>query len=151
MTHTMRDERTYQALPDREGQRGHHGLSRDEVLFVRVMHHLKQRISNAKNTLLFVGHQPLGGRGDWLLKGNKSLRLFGQDVDVRAEIAEIGALSAHGDRDDLLRWCRQAQGQPQKVAVVHGEPEVALKFSKTIKKELGWEAFVPSYRQKIVV
>ena len=117
----------------------------------RILHHLKQRISNAKNTILFVGHQPLGGRGDWLLKGNKSLRLFGQDIDVMAEIAEIGALSAHGDRDDLLRWCRQAQGQPQKVAVVHGEPEVALKFSKTIKKELGWEAFVPSYRQKIVV
>jgi metallo-beta-lactamase family protein len=117
----------------------------------RILHHLKHRITSDKNTILFVGHQPLGGRGDWLLKGNKSLRLFGQEVEVRAHIAKIGALSAHGDRDDLLRWCRQAQGQPQKVAVVHGEPEVAQKFSKTIKNELGWDAFVPSYRQKIEV
>jgi metallo-beta-lactamase family protein len=117
----------------------------------RILHHLKHRITDSRNTILFVGHQPVGGRGDWLLKGNKSLRLFADELPVKAQIAQIGALSAHGDRDDLLRWCRQALGQPSKVAVVHGEPEVAEKFAKTITQQLGWQAFVAQFRQEIEV
>lgn len=117
----------------------------------RILHHLKQRISNPRNTVLFVGHQPEGGRGDWLLKGNKNIRLLGEDFSVEAEIAQIGALSAHGDRQDLLRWCRESRNVPGRVAVVHGEPETANSFSKTLERELSWNTFVAQYRQKIEV
>ncbi len=117
----------------------------------RILHHLKHRISDARNTILFVGHQPEGGRGDWLLKGEKTMRILGEDVSVRAEIALIGALSAHGDRGDLLRWCRESQGMPSRVAVVHGEPEVAQRFVKTLNNEFSWSAFAAQYRQEIEI
>lgn len=117
----------------------------------RVLHHLRHRVSDKKNTVLFVGFQPPGSRGDWLKKGNRSLRLFGEEVSVGAEIAEISGLSAHGDRDELLRWCRSCAGTPATVGVVHGEPDSAASFAATLRSELGWQTFVPRYLETIEV
>lgn len=117
----------------------------------RILHHLKHRITDPRNTILFVGHQPKGGRGDWILSGAETLRLFGQETPINAQIASISGLSAHGDRDELLRWCRSCTGKPEQVAVVHGEREVAESFRDTIEKSLGWKAFVPAYREKITL
>ena len=117
----------------------------------RVLHHLRHRVSDRKNTVLFVGFQPPGSRGDWLKKGNRSLRLFGEEVSVGAEIAEISGLSAHGDRDELLRWCRSCTGTPGKVGVVHGEPDSAAAFAATLRSELRWQTFVPRYLETIEI
>lgn len=117
----------------------------------RILHHLKQRISSPLNTILFVGYQPPGGRGAWIQSGAKSLRLLGEEVAIRAEIAEISALSAHGDRDELLRWCRSCTGKPGRVAVVHGEPDQARAWRNTMDLELGWNAFVAEYLQEMEV
>ncbi len=117
----------------------------------RILHHLKHRVSDRRNTVLFVGFQPPGSRGDWLKQGNSSLRLFGEEVSVGAEIAEISGLSAHGDRDELLRWCRSCPGTPSSVGVVHGEPESAQAFAATLRSELGWSTFVAAYKQTITV
>jgi metallo-beta-lactamase family protein len=117
----------------------------------RILHHLKHRVSDRRNTVLFVGFQPPGSRGDWLKQGNSSLRLFGEEVSVGAEIAEISGLSAHGDRDDLLRWCRSCPGTPTNVGVVHGEPESARSFAATLRSELGWSTFVAAYKESITV
>jgi metallo-beta-lactamase family protein len=117
----------------------------------RVLHHLMHRVTHEENTILFVGHQPEGGRGDWLKKGNPTVRIFGEEVPVRAEISEISGLSAHGDREELLRWCRSCSGKPSRVAVVHGEPETAATFRDTLAKEFSWNAFTPSYLQTIEV
>jgi metallo-beta-lactamase family protein len=117
----------------------------------RILHHLKHRISDERNTILFVGFQPPGSRGDWLKRGSRSIRLLGEEVQVNAEVAEISGLSAHADRDELLRWCRSCSGTPGKVAVVHGEPESAARFSDTLSKELRWNTVVPTYLQTIHV
>ncbi|MDC0358282.1 MBL fold metallo-hydrolase [Oligoflexia bacterium] len=117
----------------------------------RILHHLKHRISSPKNTLLFVGYQPPGGRGAWIKSGAKSLRLFKSEVPIRAQIEEISGLSAHGDRQEMLRWCAAGQGQPGKVAVVHGEPASAQKFKQTLEQELGWNAFVAQYLEECEV
>jgi metallo-beta-lactamase family protein len=117
----------------------------------RILHHLKHRVSNERNTILFVGFQPPGSRGDWLKRGNKTMTLLGEEIPVRAEVCEMSGLSAHGDRDELLRWCRSCTGTPGRVAVVHGEPDSASAFSKTLKKELGWNAFVPGYGETITI
>jgi len=122
----------------------------------RILHHLKHRVSNPANTVLLVGYQPKGGRGDWLRSGAPTMRLMGEDVPVRAHVAEIGALSAHGDRDELLRWGRECNaisgaGLPGKVALVHSEPEVAEKFEQTLKRELKWNVWRPKYLERYAV
>ncbi|MCB0309657.1 MAG: MBL fold metallo-hydrolase, partial [Bdellovibrionales bacterium] len=104
----------------------------------RILHHLFHRISSPLNTILFVGYQPPGGRGDWIQSGAKSLRLFGQEVPIRARIETISGLSAHADRDEMLRWCRSSKGIPAKVALVHGEPESVVAWGETLTRELGW-------------
>lgn len=117
----------------------------------RILHHLKHRVTDRKNTVLFVGFQPPGSRGDWLKRGAQSIRILGEEVAVRAEIREISGLSAHGDREELLRWCRSCSGTPGKVAVVHGEPDSARAFATTLRDQLGWNTVVPSYLQTIEV
>lgn len=117
----------------------------------RILHHLKHRVSDKRNTVLFVGFQPPGSRGDWLKRGNKTMRLIGDEVPVNAEVCEITGLSAHADRDELLRWCRSCSGSPGRVAVVHGESDSARTFSETLRRELGWQPWVPDYLETVDV
>jgi metallo-beta-lactamase family protein len=117
----------------------------------RVLHHLKHRVSDERNTVLFVGFQPPGSRGDWLKRGNHNMTLLGDQVAVRAEICEMSGLSAHADRDELLRWCKSCTGTPGKVAIVHGEPPSALSFSDALQKELGWNTVIPRYGDTLTV
>jgi metallo-beta-lactamase family protein len=111
----------------------------------RVLHHLKHRVSDERNTILFVGFQPPGSRGDWMKQGNRSMTLFGDEVPVRAEVCEMSGLSAHADRNELLRWCKSCTGVPGKVAIVHGEPDSARAFGATLGQELGWNITIPEY------
>lgn len=117
----------------------------------RVLHHLKHRVSDARNTILFVGFQPPGSRGYWLKSGHQTMTLFGEEVPVRAEVSEMSGLSAHADRNELLRWCRSCKGTPGKVAIVHGEPDAAGAFGETLNRELGWSTTVPGYGDVITL
>jgi metallo-beta-lactamase family protein len=117
----------------------------------RILHHLKHRVSDKRNSVMFVGYQPPGSRGDWLKRGNKTVRLLGDEIPVNAEMCEVSGLSAHADRNELLRWCRSCSGTPGRVAVVHGEPDSARDFSELLGKELGWNSFVAEYLQTITV
>ncbi|MBN8550264.1 MAG: MBL fold metallo-hydrolase [Deltaproteobacteria bacterium] len=115
----------------------------------RILHHLRHRVSDPRNTILFVGFQPPGSRGAWIKSKPETVRVFGQELPMRAQVEEISSLSAHGDRSELLRWCRECSGRPGKVAVVHGEQATADAFRSTLQSEFGWDAFVPSYLQSI--
>lgn len=117
----------------------------------RILHHLRHRIGDPRNTILFVGFQPPGSRGAWIKSNPETVRVFGQELPMRARVAEITSLSAHGDRSELLRWCKSCSGKPGKVAVVHGELPVAQQFAALLGKELGWDAAVPSYLQSYEV
>ncbi len=122
----------------------------------RILHHLRQRVSSPLNTVMFVGFQPPGSRGAWLKSNPETVRIFGEEVPRRAEIAEISALSAHGDRNELLRWCREStahsNGQgPGRFMVVHGEPPTAAKFAETLQTELSWTGRVAEYLEVIDV
>jgi len=111
----------------------------------RILHHLKNRITNERNTVLFVGFQPPGSRGDWIKRGGGTVKLLGEQVQVRAEIEEISGLSAHGDKEELVRWCESCPGSPGRVAIVHGEPGAAQKFRTTLEERFKWNAQVPAY------
>ncbi|MCO6431634.1 MAG: MBL fold metallo-hydrolase [Deltaproteobacteria bacterium] len=117
----------------------------------RILHHLKHRIASPDNTILFVGFQPEGSRGAWIKSGAKTMKLLGDEIPINAEIDEISSLSAHADKNEMLRWCRECSGRPDNVAVVHGERPAAENFAETLKAELGWSCRVPSYGDTITV
>jgi|CXWL01.1.fsa_nt_gi metallo-beta-lactamase family protein len=103
----------------------------------RVVHHLIHHLPDPASTVLFVGYQAAGTRGRALLEGADAVGIHGQRVVVKAEIAQMQGLSAHADREELLRWCRALPTTPQRVFLNHGEdpPRKALAAALV---ELGW-------------
>ena len=109
----------------------------------RVVHHLENMLPNPNNAILLVGYQAAGTRGQHLLTGAKSIKMFGKWVDVHAEIVQIEEFSVHADSEELLKWFASADTIPTSVFTVHGESESAEVFAKLIKDRLGWSAIVP--------
>jgi metallo-beta-lactamase family protein len=114
----------------------------------RVLHHLKRRLPDPKTTVLLVGYQAIGTRGRLLQDGAKSLRIYGEDVPVRARVEVIHGLSAHADADGLVRWLRTASRGPKKVFVVHGDPGPAAALAARVRTDLDWDVGVPAYRER---
>ncbi len=98
----------------------------------RVLHHLKQRIWNPKNAIIFVGFQVKGTLGRDIVDGENFVRLYGEDIKVRAKVHTINGLSAHADRKDMLAWIKPCGGL-QNVYLIHGEPEKMELFKTYIK------------------
>ena len=117
----------------------------------RILHHLRRRLPDTKTTVLLVGFQAPGTRGRLLQDGARTLRIFGEDVPVRAHLEAIHGLSAHSDANGLLRWLRTAAGRPRHVFVVHGEIGPATTLAGRIRGELGWDASVPDYRELVTL
>jgi metallo-beta-lactamase family protein len=117
----------------------------------RVLHHLRRRLSDPRTTVLLVGYQAAGTRGRLIQDGARAVRIFGDDVPVRAHVETIHGLSAHADADGLLRWLRTAPRSPRRVFVVHGDPAPAAALAARIGGELGWAAAVPTYRERLVL
>ncbi|MES9888853.1 MAG: MBL fold metallo-hydrolase [Candidatus Sedimenticola sp. 6PFRAG1] len=108
----------------------------------RIIHHLKHNISHKGSHILIVGYQANGTLGRRLVDGHETVRIHGEEFRVRASIHTVGGLSAHGDVDDLLRWCGSFKSGPE-VHVVHGEDESKQAFSETLKSELNLDASAP--------
>ncbi|MEW6268719.1 MAG: MBL fold metallo-hydrolase [Thermodesulfobacteriota bacterium] len=108
----------------------------------RVLHHLRKRLPEERNTVLLTGFQAAGTRGRALLEGAKQLRIFGEDVAVRARVVSVEGFSAHADRNDVLRWLRGFRRPPRKLWVVHGEPPAAESLVALVREQLGWDASV---------
>lgn len=114
----------------------------------RVLHHLKVLASDARNTVLFSGFQAAGTRGAAMLAGAPQIKIHGGYVPVRAEVVNLGMLSAHADADETLRWLRGFATPPRLTFVTHGEPEASDALRHRVKEELGWECRVPAYRDE---
>lgn len=117
----------------------------------RVLHHLARRLSDPANAVFLVGFQPAHTRGRELLDGRRLLKMLGRYVPVRAEIVDVTGLSVHADRGELLGWLRSAKTEPQIVYVVHGEPGPSHALRDAIERELGWNAVVPKYRERVLI
>ena len=109
----------------------------------RVRHHLKHNLWRPESTVLFVGYQAVGTLGRILVDGAKSVKLFGEEVQVRAQIDTLPGVSGHADRDGLLRWLAGFREKPKLVFVNHGDPEAAEAFVKCLSEERGYQAFAP--------
>lgn len=105
----------------------------------RILHHLKSRISDARNTILVTGWQAPNTLGRSLVEGAAEVKIFGEECQVKAKVEVMTGFSGHADRDELLAWAGSMRTKPRKTFVVHGEEEVALGFAESLKVELGFE------------
>jgi metallo-beta-lactamase family protein len=113
----------------------------------RILHHLVQRLPDAKNAVLLVGYQGEGTNGRALQDGAQFLRIHGQEVKVAAEIVTIDQLSAHAGRSELLRWLSGFTAAPRQTFLVHGEPVALESFHAAVTTRMNWAVTVPAYLQ----
>lgn len=108
----------------------------------RIRHHLKHNLWRPQSTVVFVGYQAVGTLGRTLLEGATDVKLFGEPVEIQAEICKLDGISGHADKEGLINWVTQIE-DPQKVFVVHGEDTVCEAFAECLKKEHGLDAEAP--------
>jgi metallo-beta-lactamase family protein len=113
----------------------------------RILHHLARRLPDSRNTVLLVGYQAEGSRGRALQDGAKYLRIFGEEVPVRAQVVELGQLSAHAGKSELLRWLTGFQAPPRQTFLVHGEPVALDALKAAITAQFHWPVTIPAYLQ----
>ena len=116
----------------------------------RVLHHLKAALPDARNTVVFTGYQGVGTRGRRLVDGEKQVKIHGEWVPVAAHIELLGAMSAHADSDEIMRWLHGFSRPPQQTFIVHGEfPGPMQALGTRIDRELGWKYMMPEDRQTV--
>lgn len=112
----------------------------------RILHHLKARLPDPKNTVVLGGFQAEGTRGRALQDGVRTVRVHAQDIPVRANIVELSELSGHADRGELLRWLGPLPS-PKQVFLTHGEKNAATAFSQLLTEKRGWSCVLPRMGQ----
>ena len=117
----------------------------------RVLHHLVQRLPDTRNAVILAGFQAQGTRGRALQEGAKSLKIYGQDVPVGAEIVELGQFSAHAGKSELLRWLAGLPSPPKQTYLTHGEPVAAQALQAAIQEKFKWKAAVARYLDTVPV
>jgi metallo-beta-lactamase family protein len=110
----------------------------------RVLHHCRQRLPHAENTLLITGYQAENTLGRALLDGARSVRIHKREVPVRAEVANLKGLSGHADAREMVRWLSAVAPPPRRVFVTHGEELAAVALGALLQKERGFATHVPS-------
>jgi len=109
----------------------------------RILHHLKHTIHRPECHILFTGYQADGTLGRTLVDGAREVYMHGRKYTVEAHVHTIGGLSAHGDRDDMLRWASGFSGSPE-FFVVHGDPPAKTSFCDLLRERLGVRAGIPA-------
>ena len=109
----------------------------------RIRHHLKHNLWRHECTILFVGYQAAGTLGRMLVDGVEEVKLFGEPIEVRADIMKLIGMSGHADKNGLLEWVNSFTKKPEKIFVVHGEDSVCTLFTECLKGEYGHDAYAP--------
>jgi len=117
----------------------------------RVLHHLRVFAPDPRCTILFTGFQAGGTRGAAMVSGAQSIKIFGENIPVRARIENLDMISAHADADEIMSWLRNFRRPPRTTFITHGEPDAADALRKRIDEELKWNCLVPSYRDEVVL
>lgn len=115
----------------------------------RILHHISAYGSDPRNAIVLAGYQAAGTRGAALARGGTTLRIYGDDVPIRAEVAAMDGFSAHADSDALVHWMRSAPKAPRMTYITHGEPDSADALRLRVKHDLGWPARVPEHLETV--
>ncbi|MEU6017374.1 MBL fold metallo-hydrolase [Streptomyces sp. NPDC047515] len=116
----------------------------------RVLHHLHRLLPDPRNAVVIVGFAVAGTRARDLVDGARTLKMFGDYVPVRAEVADLPHFSAHADSDQIMDWLRDAPA-PRTTYMVHGEESSSDALRDRIDRELGWTAVVPRPGEAVLV
>jgi metallo-beta-lactamase family protein len=114
----------------------------------RILHHLKNRLPQEKNTVLFIGYQAVGTRGRSILEGQPLVKIHGEEVAVKAKIENIPGYSAHADYNEILAWLMGFNRPPKKTFIVHGEPEASQALAQKIGQTLHWPTVIPKFGEE---
>src|SRR5580693_4307432 len=117
----------------------------------RVLHHLAQRLPDARNAVILAGFQAEGTRGRALQEGAKSVNIYGDVVPVGAEIVTMGQFSAHAGKSELLRWLTALPAPPKQTYLTHGEPQAAQALQAAIQDKFKWKAAVARYLDTVTL
>jgi len=109
----------------------------------RIRHHLKHNLWRPECTILFVGYQAVGTLGRIIVEGADEVRLFGEPIQVRAQIRQLPGMSGHADKNGLIEWISGFEEKPKKVFVVHGEDSVCTGFAECLKMQYGQHTYAP--------
>jgi metallo-beta-lactamase family protein len=115
----------------------------------RVVHHIRALGPDERNTILFTGFQAPGTRGAALVGGARTVKIHGEYVEVRAQVALIDSLSAHADQAETLEWLAGFKAPPRRTFVTHGEPVAADALRLKIEERFRWRCEVPEYRDTV--
>ena len=110
----------------------------------RIVHHLMHRLGDPNTIVLFSGYQGEGTLGRRIQDGAERVRIYGQEIENRAEVQTLGSLSAHADQGEIMRWLKGFKNPPRKTFIVHGEPPAQAALKERIIADLGWEVEVPT-------
>ena len=117
----------------------------------RILHHLAQRLPDPKNLVIFIGFQAPGTRGAIIKNGGPEVKIFGEFIPSRAQIAALEQFSDHADPPELLEWLHTFKNKPTVTYLVHGEPTASSQLRDLMKKDLGWNVQVAQYMEKVMV
>ncbi|MGN1038697.1 MAG: MBL fold metallo-hydrolase RNA specificity domain-containing protein [Mailhella sp.] len=117
----------------------------------RIRHHLKHNLWKEGVSIVFVGYQAIGTPGRKLVDGAKSIRLFGENVNVAAKIFTINGFSAHAGQSQLLEWIGAMARPGMNIALVHGEPKAQQILASLIKERFGITPFIPEYLEEATI
>ena len=115
----------------------------------RIQHHLIQRLPDPRNTVIFIGFQAPGTRGFTIKSGAPEVKMFGQMVPIRAQVAAFEQFSDHADTPELLEWLHTFPHKPATTYLVHGEPSASSQLRDTITKDLGWNVQIAQWLEKV--
>jgi metallo-beta-lactamase family protein len=117
----------------------------------RVQHHLKHHLWRSESHIVFIGYQAEGTVGRRIVDGAKTIRLFGEEIAVRAQVHTLGGFSAHADQKGLLQWLSHFRNPDLQVFVNHGEEKISTELSEIIHQTFKLRAVVPRWREKRVL
>jgi metallo-beta-lactamase family protein len=117
----------------------------------RIMHHLALRLPDPRNLVIFVGFQAPGTRGATIKSGAPEVKIFGEMVPIRAQVAALEQFSDHADPPELLEWLRTFKQKPSVTYLVHGEPDAASQLRDLMKSQLGWNVQIAEWKEKVEV
>jgi metallo-beta-lactamase family protein len=117
----------------------------------RVLHHLERLLPDHRNTILFVGFQAAGTRGQAIQSGAECVKMHGREVRIRARIESLENLSAHADYKEILGWLARFRKPPRLTFLVHGEPEAAAALQERIRQNLRWNVAVPKFLERVTL
>jgi metallo-beta-lactamase family protein len=115
----------------------------------RILHHLMQRLPDPRNLVVFIGFQSPGTRGFSIKDGAREVKMYGEVVPVRAQVAALEQFSDHADPPELLEWLHTFPKAPSQTYLVHGEPAAAAALRASITQELGWRVDVAQFMEKV--